>query len=504
MHISRLNWIGVIAVLGGGFVAGLAMSRGDRAADHTASPPKAPTAVADRSTGSSNANPDDPTESGLAAVVHRFPLTQLDVKETMESAAVAVTDDGTVHVAWASRVSPDEWQVFLASSSDRGETFAAPRVVARSAVHRVTSQSRGKTITREVRMMPRLVSHGEELILGWVEAVADNSAVEYRIARSTGGGKSFSSPVVASVTEGARPTYTSLAVAADGRIGASWLDNRNKVQLPAAAISSPDGTFDGDQIIYEPEGGKGVCPCCPTKLILADDGTAYLAFRNQQNGFRDMWISRLPAGSSQFEPPKPVVAPTWKFDGCPHDGPALVVNDDRLSIAWMDARSGQSRVYLAQGDSDVENFSAHEIDAEAKHSQGHPALSADRKGTLHLAWDEGSGPAAGAAATAAENHPSETGAEKSHAHGSEHQATAGETSRQIRYAAFDATGRRLREPAAVAPLAGGFQTRPTVAVHPSGDIYIGWVELSERGKSIAVARLKGAPASSVALQGTGR
>ena len=67
-------------------------------------------------------------------------------------------------------MSPDEWQVFLTSSSDRGESFGPPRVVAKSAVHRVTSQSKGKSITREVRMMPRLISHGNDLILGWVEA----------------------------------------------------------------------------------------------------------------------------------------------------------------------------------------------------------------------------------------------------------------------------------------------------------------------------------------------
>jgi hypothetical protein len=123
---------------------------------------------------------------------------------------------------------------------------------------------------------------------------------------------------------------------------------------------------------------------------------------------------------------------------------------------------------------------------------------------LHVAWDEGSGGPATPAASAATK---EVVDEKhgGHSHGGGHgQSGAGETSRVIRYGTFADSGDRLIRSVAVAPLDGGFQTRPVVAVHGSGDVYVGWVELSERGKSIAVARLKSEPSAVVALEGNSR
>ena len=496
MQTNRYFWIVAIILLAGGFIAGYAMSRGSSAPTQQAdiglqssfSPAaKSLTAQSQSTEGS----------TGIAAVVHRFPLSAADVKEGMESAAVAVTDNGAVHVAWASRVSDDQWQVFLTSSTDRGETFDVPRVVAASDVHRVTSQSRGKTISREVRMMPRLVSRGNELLLSWVEAVEDNTAVKYFVARSIDGGKTFAAPIVASLTDGARPTYTALAVSGDGRIAASWLDNRNKVQLPAAAVSSSEGQFRRDELAYAPESGTGVCPCCPTNLAFGPDGSLYLAFRNQQNGFRDVWVSRQTPGQPGFEQPKPVVSPTWQFDGCPHDGPSLAVHDDRLHVAWMDARSGQPRVYLARGNLDVENFDSQEADSASAHSQGHPSLVSQNH-TLHLTWDEGSG----ATVHSTEGKPAadEKQSHTAHSHADQPRGAPGESFRSIRYAAFSPDGKPLSEPIPVAPAAGSFQTRPSLAVHSSGEVYVGWVELSAEGKAIAIARLNREPSAPAMVQ----
>jgi len=493
--MNRSIWLLTIVVLAGGFLVGYAMSRGGAEPVKSTEGTGSATSSARSEQSRERANRDEHHEAGTAAVVHRFPLTAADVKENMETATIAVTDDGAVHVAWASRVEPEKWQVFLASATDLGESFGAPRVVAESAVHRVTSQSRGKTITREVRMMPRLVSRGSELLLGWVEAVDENSAVKYFIARSADGGKTFAPPVVASTSDGARPTYTSLAASADGRLAASWLDNRRKVQLPAAAVSGADGKFNGDAIAYAPDSGKGVCPCCPTSVTFGDDGTLYLAFRNQQDGFRDMWIARLRPGGSEFDAPKPVVSPTWMFDGCPHDGPSLAVQKGQLQIAWMDAHSGQPRVYLAHGDSSIEQLEKQEVDPAAAYSQGHPAL-ASSGGTLYLAWDEGSGAAVKSEATVAAS--AEATSRDGHGHGTA--PAAGETSRAVRLATFSRDGHRLSDPQPVAPVSGTFQSRPSVAVHSSGEVYVGWVELSSQGKSIAVARLKRAPATKAMAQ----
>jgi hypothetical protein len=433
-------------------------------------------------------------KTGMAAVVHRFPLTAADVKENLESAALAVTDNGDIHLAWASKVDAEQLQVFLTSSDDQGKLFSTPRVVAKSAIHRVSAQMRGKAISRELRILPRLVASGNTLVLGWVEAVANNTAVTYFVSTSSDGGKTFSDPIVASHDPAARPTFTSLALGPSGEIATSWLDNRHGVQLPAAAVRSTDKSeFGTDSIAYVSEGGKGVCPCCPTDIAIAADGTMYLAFRNQKDGFRDMWISRLKPGQSEFDPPKPVVSPRWTFDGCPHDAPSLAVTADQLQIAWMDASSGQPRVHLAHGSLEAEQFEIREVDLASKYSQGHPSLAIDDQQTIHLVWDEGHGTAVetkkvGASDSTSEDH----GNQSSHDHrtGAESQPAEGESERIIRYATFTASGEPIAAAAAIAPRDYAFQSRPAVAVDRQGNVYSAWVELSGSGKSIAVARLK--------------
>ena len=48
-----------------------------------------------------------------------------------------------------------------------------------------------------------------------------------------------------------------------------------------------------------------------------------------------------------FGPPAPLSLDKWMFDGCPHDGPSLVVEGDSLHAVWISAHSGKNRVYAA-------------------------------------------------------------------------------------------------------------------------------------------------------------
>jgi hypothetical protein len=88
---------------------------------------------------------------------------------------------------------------------------------------------------------------------------------------------------------------------------------------------------------------------------------------------------------------------------------------------------------------------------------------------LHVVWEE--------SATVAE--ASEGG---KHQHGA---PVAGAGGRAICYAVLGADG-RFGVPLAVAPRTGTYQTRPAVAVMPSGLVAIAWNELDERGKAVVV------------------
>jgi hypothetical protein len=258
--------------------------------------------------------------------------------------------------------------------------------------------------------------------------------------------------------------------------------------LPAAAERRAENPlFSVEWNLYEFR-DEGVCPCCPTSVALADDGSLLVAFRNEMNGYRDIWLARKEPGEEPPPLPVAVTPPRWKFDGCPHDGPSLRVVNDRFYLAFMDASSGKPRVYLTEGGFDLKGETPVEVSPRSDATQGHPCLVADAEAGLHLVWDEGMSSASHSAApTDHEGHEGHDG----HEHGDhEHDAaSAGESARAIFYVQRSKEG-ELGTPRAVAPVKDAFQTRPAVAVSPAGDVYVAWTELSEEGRSIVVARLK--------------
>lgn len=135
-----------------------------------------------------------------------------------------------------------------------------------------------------------------------------------------------------------------MSVGPSGELACAWLGSAAGSQQPFAAVR-PAGAdaFEQELLVYPGEEDAGVCPCCALTTCFAADGTLFVAFRDIQDGYRDIAVSVLRPGHAKFEGPFPVTAPTWKLNGCPHDGPSLAVLGDHLHVAWMDARTGSSR-----------------------------------------------------------------------------------------------------------------------------------------------------------------
>jgi len=417
--------------------------------------------------------PPAPAPSGpLAATSTRFALSDADRKETLETPSLAAGPAGRVYLAWASQTGPAERTLYLARSTDAGETFGEPQPIAKTTIHEDVSSMRGKQVKRAMRMLPHLAVRNDDIHLGWVEANEDNSAVRYVVAHSTDGGATFGSPQQVHQGEKARSTFTAMTLGPDGTLVCSWIDNRNGVQQPFAAIKRPGSdTFAAEQMVYAGGKGKGICPCCPTSCVVDAQGNVNVAFRNQLDGFRDIYLGHLGKSETDFAEAQPVVTPRWTFDGCPHDGPSLAIADDRLQVAWMDARNDVPRVYFANGSLDGSSFQEEKVDAESTGSQGHPSLAVAADGDVHLVWD----------ASDAVEPPA------GHNHGKSEAPIAG-SSRRIMYAVKRGNTPIVGQ--AIAPVAEGFQTRPKVAVADDGKVYVSWGELTTEGKSAVVVRLK--------------
>jgi hypothetical protein len=409
------------------------------------------------------------TSGDTGSASHRFPLTAADVKDTLEAATLTTDPGGMVYLAWASRTGDDERTLYLARSSDTGKTFDTPRVVARSGVFKAVSQMKGKTITRELRMVPHLAASADSLHLAWTETLPANVGVRMVTATSTDRGRTFGPAQTVHHGADARATFTALTAAGNGALLASWLDNRNSSQQCFAAIRGPgQSEFTPEQLVHAGDDSHGVCPCCPTASLLGPDGTAYVAFRNVAAGYRDIAIGVKSATSSTYVL-HPVVPPSWAFNGCPHDGPSLALVGDTLHVVWMDARSGVQRCYHAHANIADMKFESRELHAAGGGTQGNAKLVVDSTKTLHAVWEATLGSEPASADTTHQHGPPKVG---------------GTGGRAIMHAVLLPGQSVFTGAKAIAPKEGAFQTRPTLAVAQNGNLLVAWNELDTAGKAV--------------------
>jgi hypothetical protein len=417
-----------------------------------------------------------------ARALHEFALGPEDVANDRETPAVAALSRGRVVVAWADQTSDDVRTLCLARSDDGGRTFEAPVRWRQVPIYRYTSGGKGNREPTQysTHVLPRLVSLGDELYLGWVEAKNGGPEVLYYVARSTDGGRTFSEPVPVHGKDASRPGFTTLAAASDGALLAAWLDGRNHSQQPFFAARPPRSEgFAPEELVTPGPDGKGICPCCDLATARLKDGADIVAYRNTDSGHRDIWFARAEKGRP-FGPAQPVSEDGWSFEGCPHDGPSLAVQGDQVYAAWMSAHTGQNRVYVARSPLTKLEFSPCALDPPAGGGQGHPKLVSDGGGKLLAVWDESLDAAPAAPITKPAN-----GRDRSHKHG--HGPDLSGIGRAIMIAELGADG-RFKGTQPVAPRTGAFQLNPTVAIGDDGAVLIAWNELDSSGKRVVFFR----------------
>ncbi len=410
-------------------------------------------------------------------VSHRFPLRAEDVRIDRETPAIAADNSNHVVLAWASATGETERTLWVACSDDGGTTFAPPTAFRKVPIYRYQSKSKGKEVTYSTSAAPRLAAEGATIYLGWTEAIDGGPRVDFLVTRTTDGGQTFAEPLRAHGSDAVRPGFTALR-AGPGGVCCSWLDSRKKSQHPCCGLLAPGAdTFAPEGEVYAGPGGKGVCPCCDTDGLRMPDGTTFVAFRNNDDDYRDICVARSRSGqASDFEPPVTVNRERWRFNGCPHDGPSLTLDDGRLHVAWMDGHSGKHRIYHASSKLPDLTFEASEVCSSAPGEQGHPRL-VSAGGRQHLVWD---------ASNSAEPAPT-VGEHAEHSHGAH--AAGG---RSVMYARLTADSTNFEPARALDPRDDAYQVNPALAVGPHGEILAAWNETTSEGKCVAFIRVPAA------------
>jgi len=216
-------------------------------------------------------------------------------------------------------------------------------------------------------------------------------AAALRFVRSTDGGKSWSAPV--SVTDDSTfgsHNFQALYAARDGALYASWLDGRAGKSAVFMTRSTDGGKTWSTNERVEADGEA--CPCCRTNMASAPDGSLYLSWRKVYSGnVRDIVVAKSTDHGSTWQAPVRAHADNWVFDGCPHAGPSLQVDDKgRVHIAWWTGKQGAAGVWYARSDDGGRTFGTPVALGVAEFSQpAHVQLALGGQDRLIAAWDDG-------------------------------------------------------------------------------------------------------------------
>lgn len=275
----------------------------------------------------------------LVANAHQDAMASMDMGPALGASAAF----GAHHRLWVVTVRGQH--VVLQHSDDFGATLSPPVAVnqAPQAIY-ATSENRPKIA----------VGPQGQLYVQWTEQSSKGWTGNIEFARSTDGGKVFSTPITinrdpAKVTRG----FDSLAIAGNGDIASLWIDARERASAEAArrpyrgfavySAWSTDGgkTFDPGQKLADHS-----CECCRTTLARTSGGDVATFFRSVYPGeIRDNTFAVVsPAGV--VAAPERATFSGWKVAACPDQGPGLAIGTHGTRHAvWYEASHGPAIWY---------------------------------------------------------------------------------------------------------------------------------------------------------------
>jgi hypothetical protein len=108
-------------------------------------------------------------------------------------------------------------------------------------------------------------------------------------------------------------------------------------------------------------------------------------------GIRDVVVARSADGGATWSAPVRAHADDWKFDGCPHAGPAVAVDSSgTLHVTWWTGKEGSAGVLYARSTDGARSFEPAIPLGVAQFSRpAHVQLALGRDGKVAVAWDDG-------------------------------------------------------------------------------------------------------------------
>lgn len=245
------------------------------------------------------------------------------------SADVAVAPDGTIYVSWVSEQGGKR-DVFLARSTDGGESFGAAIQIDDAVIEPLVSMARH----------PYVAADDDR-----VAVTFNDEGGTVRLYISPAAALSFAPPVIIGTDVNTMfRDFPKPLFLANGSLVVTW---QGYPASGARIFASRETVAFASE---EASGGApGVpCECCPLDLVRSDAGGVLVAFRNNDNNKREMWSAVAPM-SGAFSSWAAVSTSEGMIAACPMQGPRLAqIGPDSYLAVWSSRGSNDAgSVYIS-------------------------------------------------------------------------------------------------------------------------------------------------------------
>jgi len=286
--------------------------------------------------------------------------------------------DGRLWLAWMAG-----GHVLAASSSDGGQSYSPPVQVTRDKLN----------LDWGPDARPKIVLDREGRISLAFSIFKDKAFNGQVLISHSSDGSSFAEPVP--ITPNAESQrFVSLALDADGRVFAVWLDKRNRVQAQqsdqkyvGAALffsASKDGgaTYSEARMVKD-----NTCECCRLAIAFDGPGRPVVVLRDIFEGsMRDHAIVAF----SDLETPGEVHRVSqdeWQIAACPHQGPSLSIANGVYHVVWSTNGRIRKGLFYASSRDGGKTFSQPLPIGQADHGPSRPFVFAGPQGVT-MVWKE--------------------------------------------------------------------------------------------------------------------
>jgi len=294
---------------------------------------------------------------------------------------IAVDGNGTVHVVWINN--DNNKNVFYAKSTDHGGTFSTP----------VQINMHNGYVSDIMYSGPKIAVFGGLIHVIWADQRNGYDETNIFYSQSTDGGDTWTEEVpIGDVS--AFNLYPEIITSELGEIHVIYYSyNRrflNFEYIFHIASSDSGQTFSDDEIVNNYTEAIP-CECCPAEILILNDGTKMVGFRNDNNDIRDTFATFSGADETEWGSLTRLSFDDYIISACPSSGPGMSRLGEEVAISYMAAMDNTKKVFLKVSRDDASSFSDSILvdpSAAADIRQDHPYTAITDGNWIHVIWED--------------------------------------------------------------------------------------------------------------------